>query len=73
MWEEIGNFLKGLPGSSTGNLLAGIGGTLAQEQIAKDISALGQKRCNYCNLRSELFLKCHEGGLLGEIGRQVRV
>jgi hypothetical protein len=42
MWEEIGKFLTGLPGSQTGNLLAGIGGTLAQEQIAKDISALGQ-------------------------------
>jgi hypothetical protein len=32
MWEEIGNFLKGLPGSQTGNLIAGIGGALAQEQ-----------------------------------------
>jgi hypothetical protein len=32
MWEEIGNFLKGLPGSQTGNLISGIGGALAQEQ-----------------------------------------
>jgi len=68
MWEEIGNFLKGLPGSSTGNLLSGIGGTLAQEKIAKDISALGKDATtaiygpNY---------QVPEGGLLGEIGRQV--
>ena len=68
MWEEIGNFLKGLPGSSTGNLLAGIGGTLAQEQIAKDISALGQDATTAIYGQN---YQVPEGGLLGEIGRQV--
>jgi hypothetical protein len=42
MWEEIGNFLKGLPGSQTGNLISGIGGALAQGKIAEDVSALGK-------------------------------
>jgi len=68
MWEEIGKFLTNLPGSATGNLLSGIGGTLAQEKIAEDISKLGD------DATTALYgpnYQVPEGGLLGEIGRQV--
>jgi len=68
MWEEIGNFLKGLPGSSTGNLLSGIGGALAQGKIAEDISKLGQDATTAIYGQN---YQVPEGGLLGEIGRQV--
>ena len=68
MWEEIGNFLKGLPGSQTGNLLSGIGGALAQGRIAEDISALGKDATTAIYGQN---YQVPEGGLLGEIGRQV--
>ena len=68
MWEEIGNFLKGLPGSQTGNLLSGIGGALAQGRIAEDISKLGQDATTAIYGQN---YQVPEGGLLGEIGRQV--
>jgi len=68
MWEEIGNFLKGLPGSQTGNLLSGIGGALAQGKIAEDVSALGQDATTAIYGQN---YQVPEGGLLGEIGRQV--
>ena len=68
MWEEIGKFLTNLPGSATGNLLSGIGGSLAQNKIAKDISALGD------DATTAIYgsdYQVPEGGLLGELGRQV--
>ena len=68
MWEEIGNFLKNLPGSQTGNLLSGIGGALAQGRIAEDISALGKDATTAIYGQN---YQVPEGGLLGEIGRQV--
>ena len=68
MWEEIGNFLKGLPGSQTGNLLSGIGGALAQGKIAEDVSALGKDATTAIYGQN---YQVPEGGLLGEIGRQV--
>lgn len=66
-FSDISNFLKNLPGSQTGNLLSGIGGALAQGQIAKDISALGK------DATTAIYGKDYqvpEGGLLGELGRQ---
>jgi hypothetical protein len=68
MWEEIGNFLKGLPGSQTGNLISGIGGALAQGKIAEDVSALGKDATTAIYGQN---YQVPEGGLLGEIGRQV--
>jgi hypothetical protein len=68
MWEEIGKFLTGLPGSQTGNLLSGIGGALAQGKIAKDVSALGKDATTAIYGQN---YQVPEGGLLGEIGRQV--
>ena len=68
MWEEIGNFLTGLPGSQTVNLISGIGGALAQGKIADDVSALGK------DATTAIYGQDYQvpaGGLLGEIGRQV--
>lgn len=67
-WEDIAGFLEKLPGSTTGNLLSGIGGALAQGQIASDISALGK------DATTAIYGQDYtvpQGGLLGEIGRQV--
>jgi hypothetical protein len=66
-FDDISNFFQNLPGSQTGNLLSGIGGALAQGQIAKDISALGKDATTAIYGQN---YQVPEGGLLGEIGRQ---
>ena len=66
-WDKISDFLKNLPGSSTGNLLAGLGGALAQRQIAEDVSALGKDATTAIYGQDPMPL---EGGLLGELSRR---
>lgn len=67
-WDKISNFLSNLPGSQTGNLLAGLGGALAQQDIINKVQGLGEQDVRA--VFGESPMPIPEGGLLGEIGRQ---
>jgi hypothetical protein len=66
--EELMEYLKGIPGSSTGNLLAGIGGAAAQQKIISDIEKLGER--DVAAVFGQPTVPQYEGGILGEIQRQ---
>ena len=66
--EELFDFLQGIPGSSTGNLLAGIGGAAAQQKIISDIEKLGER--DVSAVFGQQTIPEYEGGILGEIQRQ---
>ena len=66
--EELMEYLRGIPGSSTGNLLAGIGGAAAQQKIISDIEKLGER--DVAAVFGQPTVPQYEGGILGEIQRQ---
>ena len=57
-----------LIGGTTGNLIAGIGGAAAQQQIIKDIEALGKR--DVAAVFGQETVPQYEGGILGEISRR---
>jgi hypothetical protein len=64
MGEELQNFLSGLIGSNTGNLIAGLGGAAAQNEAIKDIRGLGK------DATTAIYgpdYTVPEGGLLGMV------
>ena len=64
-WDD---FLGGLFGGTTGNILSGIGGAAAQNKIIKDIEAAGQQDF------STIFGTNYQppaGGLIGQAGKDV--
>jgi hypothetical protein len=68
MSNPLQNFFNGLLGNGAGDVLAGLGGAVAQNQIIKDIEGLGAEdfRSVYGNAPPEYS----SGGIMGEIGRQ---
>ena len=66
--EEILDFVKGIPGSQLGGLISGIGGAAAQQQIIKDIEALGKR--DVAAVFGQETVPQYEGGILGEISRR---
>ena len=64
MGEELQNFLSGLIGSDTGNLIAGLGGAAAQNKAIQDIRGLGK------DATTAIYgpdYTVPEGGLLGMV------
>ena len=57
-----------LIGGTTGNLIAGIGGAAAQQQIIKDIEELGKR--DVSAVFGQETVPQYEGGILGEISRR---
>ena len=66
--QEILDYIKDIPGSATGNLLAGIGGAAAQQKIISDIEKLGER--DVAAVFGQPTVPQYEGGILGEIQRQ---
>ena len=68
MSNPLQDFVNRLLGNGAGDVLAGLGGAVAQNQIIKDIEGLGAEdfRSVYGNASPEYS----SGGIMGEIGRQ---
>ena len=66
--QEVLDYIKDIPGSDTGNLLAGIGGAAAQQKIISDIEKLGER--DVAAVFGQPTVPQYEGGILGEIQRQ---
>jgi hypothetical protein len=68
MSNPLQDFVNRLLGNGAGDVLAGLGGAVAQNQIIKDIEGLGAEdfRSVYGNAPPEYS----SGGIMGEIGRQ---
>lgn len=67
MGEELQNFLSGLVGGNTGNLLAGLGGFAAQNEAISDLRGLGKDATTAIYGQNYTV---PQGGLIGEIERQ---
>lgn len=69
MANPLTDFLSGLIGSNTGNVIAGFGGAAAQNEAIKDIRGLGK------DATTAIFGENYttpEGGFVGEVDRQSR-
>ena len=67
MANPLTDFLSGLIGSNTGNVIAGFGGAAAQNEAIKDIRGLGK------DATTAIFGENYttpEGGFVGEVDRQ---
>ena len=66
MGDDILDFLRGIPGSSLGGLISGIGGAAAQNKIIKDIESAG--KLDFSTIFGENY-QSPEGGLIGQAKR----
>lgn len=68
--ENLNTALGKFGGSQSAQLLAGVGGALAQDQIIKDVQAAGAK--DLATVYGNNPPDPATGGLMGEIGRQIQ-